>query len=103
MFLMAAILSEVAGTFSLRVAAAGRRPWYAAVGVGYLASFGLLSLALHEGMRLSVAYGTWAAAGIALTAIGSRFLFKDPLTPVMSTGIALIIGGVLLLELGATQ
>jgi len=102
-YLVAAILFEVGGTLSLRVAALGHRRWYAAVGAGYLAAFSFLALALNEGMSLGIAYGIWAAAGVALTAIGSKFLFKEPLTPFMSTGIALIIGGVLLLEIGATR
>lgn len=41
--------------------------------------------------------------GVALTAVLSKFLFKDPLTWLMSLGIILIIGGVLLIELGATH
>ena len=66
--LVAAILSEVGATLSLKVAATGRPRWYAAVAAGYIAAFGMLSLALNEGMALGVAYGIWAAAGVALTA-----------------------------------
>lgn len=54
-------------------------------------------------MALGVAYGIWAAAGVALTAILSRILFKEPLTWVMGLGIILIAGGVLLIELGAAH
>jgi small multidrug resistance pump len=54
-------------------------------------------------MPIGIAYGIWAAAGVALTAVLSKFLFKDPLTRLMSLGIILIIGGVLLIELGATH
>jgi hypothetical protein len=61
------------------------------------------SLALNEGLGLGVAYGIWAAAGVALTAVASKILFKEPLIPVMMGGIALIIGGVLLVELGAAH
>ena len=43
------------------------------------------------------------SAGVALTAILSRVLFQEPLTRVMSLGIALILGGVLLIELGAAH
>ena len=43
---------------------------------------------------------TWAAAGVALTAIGSRVLFGETLTRRMAVGITLIMVGVLLLELG---
>ena len=100
LLLIGAILSEVAGTISLRLAIDNKR-WYAAVAVGYVVSFSLLGLSLANGMPVGIAYGIWAAAGVALTAVLSRFLFKDPLTWLMGLGIVLIIGGVLLIELGA--
>ena len=53
------------------------------------------------GLALGVAYGIWAAAGVALTAVASRFLFAEPLTRRMLAGIGLIVVGVLLVELGA--
>ena len=100
LLLVAAILFEVMGTLALRVAIGRRRGWYAAVVSGYLLAFLCLSMALSHGMGLGFAYGVWAAVGIALTAVASKVLFDEPLTPVMAGGIALIAGGVLLLELG---
>lgn len=100
-YLAAAILVEVASTLALRAAAAGRRRWYAAVVLGYAVSFGLLALALDAGLGIGVAYGVWTAVGVALTAVLSKLIWDEPLTVVMGLGIALIIGGVLLLELGA--
>lgn len=99
-FLVGAIVTEVVGTLSLRAAATGRRAWYAVVLVGYVASFVLLARALEEGLGIGVAYGIWTAVGVALTALLSKLLFDEPLTPMMLAGISLIIGGVLLLELG---
>ncbi len=99
--LTAAILCEVAATLALRVASGGRPRWYAAVVGGYVTAFVFLALALDEGLGLGVAYGIWAAAGVALTAVASKYLFREPLTVLMSGGIALIIGGVLLIELAA--
>jgi len=99
-FLMAAIVTEVAATLALRVAASGRRTWYAVVVSGYVVSFVLLSLALNEGMGIGVAYGIWTAVGVVFTAVLSKLLFDEPLTAVMGLGIALIVGGVVLLELG---
>lgn len=101
LFLAGAIVSEVAGTLSLRMVAAGRKAWLAGVLVGYLVAFSMLVLTLAEGMALGVAYGIWAASGVALTAVLSRFLFREPLTWVMGLGIVLIVGGVLLIETGA--
>ena len=66
-------------------------------------AFALLSGALQAGMPLGVAYGVWAAAGIVLTALLSRILFREALTPVMMAGIGLIVAGVLLIELGGAH
>lgn len=60
----------------------------------------MLALTLNEGMPIGVAYGIWTACGVALTAVLGRVLFKDPLTWVMALGVALIAGGVILIELG---
>jgi small multidrug resistance pump len=100
-FLIVAILSEVAGTLALKVASNGRPRWYFAVTAGYIVAFVMLTLALNDGLALGVAYGIWAAAGVALTAALSKPLFGEPLTPMMMGGIGLIILGVLAIELGA--
>jgi small multidrug resistance pump len=101
LYLAGAILTEVASTLALRVAAGGRRRWYAVVVTGYVISFALLAAALDAGMGIGVAYGIWTAVGVALTAVLSRLLFDEPLTRTMSLGILLIAAGVLLLEAGA--
>ncbi|MBX7454348.1 QacE family quaternary ammonium compound efflux SMR transporter [Mycolicibacterium sp. 3033] len=100
---MAAIVSEVTGTLALRVAAGGRRDFYGIVIVSYVVAFTLLSASLQHGMPLGIAYGIWAAAGVALTAAASRILFREPLTRTMLAGMALIVAGVLLVELGAAH
>ena len=99
----AAIVCEVVATLCLRMASTGRRIWYAPVAVGYLIAFVMLSITLNEGLGLGVAYGIWAASGVALTAILSKFLFKEPFTWLMGLGIVLIVGGVLCIELGAVH
>ncbi|GAA2090255.1 MULTISPECIES: DMT family transporter [Brevibacterium] len=103
LFLLAAVVCEVGGTLTLRMAASGGRIWFTPVAVGYVAAFSLLSLALSHGMPLGVAYGIWAAAGVALTAVLSRLLFREPLTWLMAGGIVLIGLGVLAVELGSTH
>ena len=102
LFLVGAIVFEVAGTIGLRAAADGARRWVALVVVGYLISFTMLSLALSHGIPLGVAYGVWSAAGIALTAVLGRVLFREPLTWVMGLGIVLIVGGVVMVEIGSS-
>ncbi|SNS67123.1 DMT family transporter [Rhodococcoides kyotonense] len=100
--LIGAIVTEVIATLSLRASEGGRKKlWLIPVVVGYGTAFTFLALALSAGMAIGVAYGVWAASGVALTAIAGKILFKEPLTAVMAAGIALIIGGVLLIEGGA--
>ncbi|RKS06354.1 small multidrug resistance pump [Nocardiopsis sp. Huas11] len=103
LFISGAVLTEVGGTLSLRMASQenANKWWFGGVAVGYLAAFGMLTLALAGGMAVGVAYGIWAASGVALTALASRLLFDEPLTKVMVLGIGLIIAGVLLIEFGA--
>lgn len=100
-FLVSAVISEVIGTAFMRVAAQGRARCYAVVGVAYTLALYLLVRTLSEGMGIGVAYGIWAAAGVALTALVSRFVFKEPITRMMWCGMALIAVGVVLIEGGA--
>ena len=103
-YLVAAIASETTGTLSLKLASDGRGlRWYGLVMAGYLGAFALLTLALTEGMALGAAYGIWSAGGVAVTAIASRLFFGEPLTRTMVVGIALIMAGVLLVELGSAH
>ena len=101
-FLALAILSEVAATISLRLSDGfSRAVPSVVVVVGYIAAFTMLSQALTRGLALGVAYGTWAATGVALVAvIGAGFL-GESLSWIQFAGIVLVIGGVLALELGA--
>ena len=104
LYLVAAIASETTGTLSLKLASDGRGlRWYGLVMAGYLGAFALLTLALKEGLALGVAYGIWSAGGVAVTAIASRFLFGEPITVLVALGTALIMAGVLLVEVGAQR
>ncbi|MGJ0120359.1 DMT family transporter [Williamsia sp. MIQD14] len=100
-FLAIAVLAEVSGTVALRVAASGRRVFYLAVAVGYAISFVALSATLAAGVGLGVAYGIWAATGVALTALAGRVLFGEALTRVIVLGIVAVMAGVVLIEVGA--
>ena len=101
LFLAGAIGFEVAATLSLRMATHGRKLWFVAVIAGYIVAFTMLALALDAGMALGVGYGIWAACGVALTAVLSAAIFDEPLTLPMGIGIAAVMGGVLLVELGS--
>jgi small multidrug resistance pump len=104
LFLAGAISSEVVATLSLRASDGFRKPLFVAIlVVGYLASFALLSAALGRGVPLGLAYGIWAAIGVALVALLSIPLFGESLTAVQVAGLALVIAGVVALEVGAAE
>jgi small multidrug resistance pump len=98
--LAAAILTEVAATLSLR-ASQDHSAWLVLVVAGYLCAFVFLTLVLRLGVAVGVAYGIWGAIGTALTAVLAAVIFGDPLTWPIAMGIALIIAGVLFVELGS--
>ncbi|AGF71244.1 DMT family transporter [Corynebacterium halotolerans] len=102
LYLAGAIITEVMATLSLK-GALNDPALYAVVVVGYVAAFFFLSRVLRAGLSVGVAYGIWGACGVALTAVFSYFIFDEPLTLMMLTGIAVIIAGVLCIELGGRK
>lgn len=104
LLLALAIASEVTATLSLRASEGLRRKrWIPVIVVGYLAAFTLLGAILAMGMPVGVAYGIWAAAGVALTAVLGRVIFKDHFSAMMAIGVALIAVGVALIEFGGAH
>ncbi|WP_430515466.1 DMT family transporter [Actinomyces oris] len=97
-----AIVSEVSATLALRQAL-NQPGFYVMVGIGYALAFIFLSLTLKAGMPLGVAYGIWGALGVVLTAVLSMLVFGEPITVLVALGIALIMAGVLLVEVGAQR
>lgn len=98
--LAGAILFEVLATIALRASEGFRkRVWIVPVVAGYAVSFFLLWLTLKQGMHVGIAYGVWTACGVALVALAARVLFGEPLTWLMGFGIALIVAGVLTIEM----
>ncbi|MDR6506761.1 SMR family transporter [Arthrobacter oryzae] len=100
--LAGAIISEVTASLSLK-AALDHPAFFIVVVLGYTASFGFLAAVLRKGLGLGVAYGIWAALGVTLTVLLAALLFGEILTPVMLVGVAMVIGGVLCVELGSHQ
>lgn len=98
--LVVAILIETVGTVALKRGGQTSRAWYVLTGCCMVTSLSLLSVALHLGLPIGVAYGIWAASGVALTAVVSRVVFDEPLTRLMGVGIGLISLGVLIIEVG---
>ncbi|WP_216913022.1 multidrug efflux SMR transporter [Nocardia sp. NBC_01377] len=104
LFLALAIVSEISATISLKLSEGFSKviPSIIVV-IGYCAAFFFLAQALKRGMAIGVAYGIWSAIGVAAVAtIGALFL-DEKLTLVQVGGVALVILGVLALELGGAH
>lgn len=67
------------------------------VGVTYIICFYFLSLCLKT-MPLGAAYAIWGGVGITLTAFVSVFILKQPIDLPAIVGIALIVGGVVVIN-----
>jgi small multidrug resistance pump len=94
LYLAAAIVLEICGTTSLKLAEGFTRVGpTGAVVVSYAASFALLSLALR-GIDLSIAYAVWSGVGTALVAAIGVLWFGESAGAGKLLSLALIVLGV---------
>lgn len=100
LFLTLSIVSEVFATTMLKFSEAFTSLGPSiAVAFGYGISFYSLSLCLKT-LPLSLAYAVWSGVGTALTVIVGIVVWGDIFNLYSALGIALIIGGVILLNHG---
>jgi small multidrug resistance pump len=98
-----AIATEVAATISLRYSDGFSKPLPSAiVVVGYTFSFWLLALVLKE-ISVSTTYAIWAGAGTAAVAVIGIAALGEPATAIKIASIALIIAGVVGLNLSGAH
>ncbi|WP_276299481.1 DMT family transporter [Halorussus lipolyticus] len=99
LYLGAAIAAEVTGTTALKFSDGFENvlPTLVVV-VGYVGSFYLLSLTLQE-LPIGLVYATWSAVGIVAAALVGVAFFEETIDLAGVVGMALIIGGVLVLNL----
>lgn len=98
-----AIAAEVAATISLRYSDGFSKPLPSAiVVVGYATSFWLLSLILKE-LSVGTTYAIWAGAGTAVIAVIGIVALGEPATAIKLASIALIVAGVVGLNLSGAH
>ena len=94
-----AILSEVLATAALPHAQGFTDPrWSAAVVAGYALSIWLLALVVKQ-IPVSVTYAIWAGVGTAAIAVVGVVFLDEPVSALKVVAIALIIAGVVLINL----
>ena len=99
LWLAVAIVAEVIATSALKSSNGFRRLGPALVVVcGYALSLYLLSRTLDV-LPVGVVYAIWSGAGVALVTLAGRVFFKQVLDRAAVIGIAMIVSGVLVLQL----
>ena len=94
-----AIVAEVIATSALKASAGLTRPLPILVlAVGYGLAFWLLSLTLRS-IPVGVAYAIWSGVGTVLIAVAGWLVFGQRLDAWAVTGMALIVAGVLVMNL----
>jgi small multidrug resistance pump len=100
--LIAAICMEVCGTTCMKLSE-GFSKWLPSVliFVFYGISFTLMTYAVKK-LDLSIAYAIWSGVGTFLIAVIGLFWFKEPLTALKISSMALVIAGVIGLNLSSS-
>lgn len=103
LYLSVAILAEVIATSSLKAAEGFTRLIPSLVVVfGYGTAFYFLSLALRT-MQVGTAYAIWSGVGTVIISIVAWLLYNQKLDAPTILGMALIIGGVVIIKFLSPQ
>ncbi|SFS70545.1 DMT family transporter [Marininema halotolerans] len=99
LFLALAIVSEAAGTISMKFSAGFSKPGYAVVMIiCYGVSFTFLTIAVKQ-LDLSLSYAIWSGIGTALVTVAGVFWFQEPVSMAKLFSIGLILAGVIGLKI----
>ena len=99
----AAVLAETIGTTALQASQQFTRLWPSVlVVVAYAVSFYLLSMTLRI-MPVGIVYALWSGLGICLIALIGWVVFGQRLDWPALAGLALIIAGILVINLFSTS
>ena len=99
--LIGAIAFELFATTALKLSDGFTKLWWTlGMAVGYGFAFYLLSLVVKT-MPLGVAYAVWSGIGTLGAVLISIWLFKADASLLVWLGAALVIGGVVLMNMGS--
>jgi len=101
LLLAASVAAEVAGTIALRHADGFTRLVPSlVVGVSYATAIWLMSISVRP-LETGLAYAVWAGSGTALIAAFGIIWFGESVTLLRAAGVAMIVAGVVVLNLDA--
>src|SRR6516162_3632708 len=97
-YLAIAIVGEVVATSALKASESFTKPLPLLVVVGYGVAFYFLSVSL-ESISVGVAYAMWSGLGVVLVTAAAAILYQQVPDVWAVVGMALIVAGVLVLNL----
>ncbi|WP_459211437.1 DMT family transporter [Aquimarina rhabdastrellae] len=103
--LLLSIAFEVLGTTAMKLGAQGGKNaiyWNITVWVAYILCFGLLQYAMKY-FELGTVYAIWSGIGITILALIGYLVFKDEFSTAKIVSIALIIAGIVGLNLSGAH
>jgi quaternary ammonium compound-resistance protein SugE len=100
--LVLAGLLDVAWALSVKQADSHTRPGWTGLSLILLAAFVYLLGWAMQALPLGTAYVVWSSIGAAGTVLLGILIFREPVTPMRITALALIIGGVVMLRSPST-
>ncbi|SIQ21184.1 DMT family transporter [Maribacter ulvicola] len=104
-YLLASISFEVLGTTAMKMASQGGKNamyWNITVWVAYIICFGLLQYAMKY-FELGTVYAIWSGVGISILAVIGYFVFGDSFSLLKIVSIALIIIGIVGLNMSGAH
>jgi small multidrug resistance pump len=103
LFLSIAIAAEIAGTLFLKASDGLSKLWPSlGVLVGYATAFTLMAMSLKK-LDVGITYAIWSGVGIIGAAVGGMVFFNQSLTKMSVAGMAIIIIGVVVMNLSGTS
>ena len=103
LLLSIAIAAEILGTLSLKASDGLSKLWPSiGVLVGYASAFALMAVSLKK-LDVGITYAIWSGVGIIGAAIGGYIFFNQEISKVSMLGMAIIIVGVVVMNLGGAS
>ena len=102
--LVIAVVLEIIATSLLKASEQFTRLWPTVASIAsYAAAFVLLAKSIQRGMQVGVAYAVWSGLGTTVIVVIGALFLSEPVTALKVLGVALVIAGVVVLNLGGAH